>query len=66
MTQLELNVALNTLSATELVTGMDLSTVRWAVQRQHDVEHQAIEDAHTWRAERCLVLGTNYHKEVAS
>jgi hypothetical protein len=47
MTQPELNVALNTLSATELVTGMDLSTVRWAVQRQHDVEHQAIEDAHT-------------------
>jgi hypothetical protein len=24
------------------------------------------QDAHTWTAERCLVPGTNYHKEVAS
>lgn len=47
MTQPELNTAMKTLSATELVTGMDLSTVRWAVQRQHDVENQEPVDTHT-------------------
>ena len=55
MNKTELDTALKNLEATQFLTGTDLSTVCWAVQRQYDVEQQGPE-----------VTGTNYHKEVAS
>ena len=55
MNKPELDTAFKNLDATQFLTGTDLSTVRWAVQRQYDVEQQCPE-----------VTGTNYHKEVAS
>ena len=55
MNKPELDTALKNLETTQFLTGTDLSTVRWAVQRQYDVEQQGPE-----------VTGTNHHKEVAS
>jgi hypothetical protein len=47
MTHTELDTALKNLDATQLLTGTDLSTVRWAVQRQFDVEQQGAETYNT-------------------
>ena len=63
MTQEDTAKALKLLTDTEALTGTDLSTVRWAVQRHADVM-AAGQDAHTTRAEQRLVPGTNGPKEV--
>ena len=51
MTQEDTAKALKLLADTEALTGTDLSTVRWAVQRQADVSEEAPQDSNTSVAE---------------
>ena len=44
MTQEDTAKALKLLADTEAITGTDLSTVRWAVQRQAEVKNESRED----------------------
>lgn len=47
MTQEDTAKALKLLRDTEALTGTDLSTVRWAVQRQADKSEQEPQDSNT-------------------
>jgi len=54
MTQENTAKALKTLTDVEALTGTDLSTVRWAVQRQEEVKNESTEDDATTTAEEVI------------